>query len=198
MKEEGMEPLSVVLVWNETDQTSVEKYIQYTTKMLSRDINRPFSRTINLPIFYYSNSEGNEVPMLPKLKSEKILIYVFIGINSASSDKWGDYVESLYDIENAKIVPIALDKYAYKVSDKVQNYNFIREYELTVCKEQQLFISMAHEIYRYGFNEKKEIISTTSALKIFLSHAKEWKNGLNIAKQLKELIDDSAMSRFFY
>lgn len=54
MKEEGMEPLSVVLVWNETDQTSVEKYIQYTTKMLSRDINRPFSRTINLPIFYYS------------------------------------------------------------------------------------------------------------------------------------------------
>ena len=35
MKEEGMEPLSVVLVWNETDQTSVEKYIQYTTKMLS-------------------------------------------------------------------------------------------------------------------------------------------------------------------
>ena len=39
MKEEGMEPLSVVLVWNETDQTSVEKYIQYTTKMLSRDIN---------------------------------------------------------------------------------------------------------------------------------------------------------------
>ena len=192
-----MEPLSVVLVWNETDQTSVEKYIQYTTKMLSRDINRPFSRTINLPIFYYSNSEGNEVPMLPKLKSEKILIYVFIGINSASSDKWGDYVESLYDIENAKIVPIALDKYAYKVSDKVQNYNFIREYELTVCKEQQLFISMAHEIYRYGFNEKKEIISTTSALKIFLSHAKEGKNGLNIAKQLKELIDDSAMSRFF-
>lgn len=197
MKEEGMEPLSVVLVWNETDQTSVEKYIQYTTKMLSRDINRPFSRTINLPIFYYSNSEGNEVPMLPKLKSEKILIYVFIGINSASSDKWGDYVESLYDIENAKIVPIALDKYAYKVSDKVQNYNFIREYELTVCKEQQLFISMAHEIYRYGFNEKKEIISTASALKIFLSHAKEGKNGLNIAKQLKELIDDSAMSRFF-
>lgn len=197
MKEEGMEPLSVVLVWNETDQASVEKYIQYTTKMLSRDINRPFSRTINLPIFYYSNSEGNEVPMLPKLKSEKILIYVFIGINSASSDKWGDYVESLYDIENAKIVPIALDKYAYKVSDKVQNYNFIREYELTVCKEQQLFISMAHEIYRYGFNEKKEIISTASALKIFLSHAKEGKNGLNIAKQLKELIDDSAMSRFF-
>ena len=52
IKEKSMEPLSVVLVWNENDRTSVEKYIQYTTKMLSRDINKPFSRTINLPIFY--------------------------------------------------------------------------------------------------------------------------------------------------
>lgn len=36
IKEKSMEPLSVVLVWNENDRTSVEKYIQYTTKMLSR------------------------------------------------------------------------------------------------------------------------------------------------------------------
>ena len=192
-----MEPLSVALVWNENDYTKVEKYICYTTKMLSRDTNKPFSRTINLPVFYYSNFEKNEVPPFPKLKSEKIVIYVFIGINSVSSDKWSEYVESLYDIENAKIIPIALDKYAYKVSDKVQNYNFIREYELAVCEEQQLFISMAHEIYRYGFNEKNEIISTNNALKIFLSHAKDGENGLNLANQLKKLIDNSTVRRFF-
>lgn len=82
-------------------------------------------------------------------------------------------------------------------SDKVQAYNFIREYELDSCKKQQLFISMVHEIYRYGFNEKKEPISKNSALKIFLSHAKDGKNGLHIAKQLKRLIDDSTLTRFF-
>lgn len=192
-----MEPLSIVLIWNENDYTNIEKYIQYTTRMLSRDVNKPFSRTINLPIFYYSNFREIEVPPLPNLKSEKMVVYIFIGVNSASSDKWGEYVEKLYDIKNARIVPIALDEYAYKISDKVEAYNFIREYQLTICKEQQLFISMAHEIYRYGFNEKKEIISANSALKIFLSHAKDGKNGLNIAKQLKKLIDDSSMSRFF-
>lgn len=90
-----------------------------------------------------------------------------------------------------------MDKYAYKISDKVQAYNFIREYELDSCKKQQLFISMVHEIYRYGFNEKKEPISKNSALKIFLSHAKDGKNGLHIAKQLKRLIDDSTLTRFF-
>lgn len=56
---------------------------------------------------------------------------------------------------------------------------------------------MAHEIYRHGFFEKKECISTANALKIFLSHAKEGKNGLNVARQLKALIDDSTMKRFF-
>lgn len=192
-----MEPLSIALIWNEEDNEKVEKYINYTTKMLTCDRNKPFSRTINLPIFYYSNFSENKVPLLPELKSEKILMYIFMGLNSVCSDKWKDYIESLYDVENAVIVPIALDKYAYNVSDKVQNYNFIREYELIDYKEQQLFISMAHEIYRHGFFEKKECISTANALKIFLSHAKERKNGLNVARQLKALIDDSTMKRFF-
>lgn len=192
-----MEPLSIALIWNEEDNEKVEKYINYTTKMLTCDRNKPFSRTINLPIFYYSNFSENKVPLLPELKSEKILMYIFMGLNSVCSDKWKDYIESLYDVENAVVVPIALDKYAYNVSDKVQNYNFIREYELIDYKEQQLFISMAHEIYRHGFFEKKECISTANALKIFLSHAKEGKNGLNVARQLKALIDDSTMKRFF-
>lgn len=192
-----MEPLSIALIWNKDDQSSIEEYIEHITEMLSRDRDRPFSRTINLPIFYYSNLEENEIPSLPNLKSEKILIYVFVGINSVVSVEWRDYIGSLYNIKNAKVVPIALDKYAYKISDKVQAYNFIREYELNSCKKQQLFISMVHEIYRYGFNEKKEPISKNSALKIFLSHAKDGKNGLHIAKQLKRLIDDSTLTRFF-
>lgn len=192
-----MEPLSIALVWNKGDQDDIEKYIQYITKMLTRDINKPFSRTINLPIFYYTNFQENEVPPLPELKSEKIIIYVFIGMNSVSVNKWGDYIDSLYDIENAHIVPIALDQYAYNVSDEAHTYNYIREYEFNDYREQQLFISMAHEIYRYGFGERNEGISVNSALKIFLSHAKDGKSGLNLAKQLKELIDDSTIKRFF-
>ena len=34
-------------------------------------------------------------------------------------------------------------------------------------------------------------------MKIFLSHAKDGKNGVNVAKQLKRIIDNSAMRRFF-
>lgn len=50
-----MEPLSVVLVWNENDRTSVEKYIQYTTKMLSRDINKPCNRVVTFTNYLLEN-----------------------------------------------------------------------------------------------------------------------------------------------
>lgn len=193
-----MEPLSVALVWNEEDADCVKNYVDYITQMLSFDVKKPFSRTINLPIFYYSNFNEDEVPPKIALNSEKVIIYVFIGTNSVASEQWRDYVEGLYNVKNAKIVPIALDKNAYNISAMVRDYNFIREYEFLENKEQQLFISMAHEIYRYGFNEKDEIISGDSALKIFLSHAKEGKSGLNLARQLKHLIDNNtSMKRFF-
>lgn len=192
-----MEPLAVALVWNQEDKTKVEKYIKYTTEMLSYDINKPFSRTINIPIFYFSNYDDKEIPPKIKLEAEKVIVYAFIGINSVSSNEWTKYIDSLYDVKNVKVVLIALDKYAFNISTKVKDYNFIREYEFGEYEEQQLFISMAHEIYRYGFNEKNEIISENSALKIFLSHAKEGKRGLDLAKQLKDIIDNSVIKRFF-
>lgn len=93
-----------------------------------------------------------------------------------------------YHVIQADETPVLVNKDGRSAGSK--------SYSLS-CKKQQLFISMVHEIYRYGFNEKKEPISKNSALKIFLSHAKDGKNGLHIAKQLKRLIDDSTLTRFF-
>lgn len=195
-KEGIMEPLAVAIVWNKEDQDVVKDYIDYTTELLSSDINNPFSRTINLPMFYYVNIKNDDIPPKIMLEAEKLVVYVFISLNSFSCGKWGSYIEELYNIENANIVPIALDTYAFNISPLIKNYNFIRAYEFDENKKQRLFIAMAHEIYRYGFNEKKTI-SGENALKIFLSHAKDGVHGLNLAKQLKTVIDNSSMQRFF-
>lgn len=192
-----MEPLSVSLIWNKDDYEYIEIYVEHITKMLTRDLSKPFSRNINLPIFYYSNLEKNKIPPFPNTMAEKNIIYIFIGTNSVVSNDWEQYVDKLFNIKNAQVILIALDKYAFSISNKAKRYNFIREYEFTNCKEQKLFISMAHEIYRYGFNEKQEIISKESALKIFLSHTKEGESGLLLADKLKNLIDNSVMQRFF-
>lgn len=223
MYENVKKGILIVADENNVSQSEIEKIqkeaqnsifpVIFATETLAYGINS------SVDVSFIDNYGKSELT-LPKSAVDFFLLYnqesgeVFIenllnsceGRLNCQKIKWGmekeDYVETVVMLQHpiviyAKVVPIALDKYAYKISDKVQAYNFIREYELDSCKKQQLFISMVHEIYRYGFNEKKEPISKNSALKIFLSHAKDGKNGLHIAKQLKRLIDDSTLTRFF-
>lgn len=191
-----LEPLAIAIVWNKEDQEFVKDYVEYTADMLSSDVNNPFSRTINLPIFYYTNIISDGVPPKVELEAEKLVIYIFISKNCFACEKWSTYIDEMYLLRNAIIVPIALDEASYNISDKIAPHNFIRAFDFKEHKKQQLFIWMAHEIYRYGFNEKKEV-SSENSLKIFLSHAKDGCHGLNLAKELKCVIDNSSMQRFF-
>lgn len=190
-----MESLAIALLWNSDDAEEVQEYVGYIENMLLQDLTMPFSRTINLPIFVFTNRD-KEIPEI-KLLAEKVMVYAFIGTNSVVSELWRNYIDKLCDNKKYKIIPIALDKYAFNISTKLENTNFIRLFEFMECKKQQLFINVAHEIYRYGFNDNKEIMSEKYALKIFLSHAKIGEKGLDLAIKLKNLIDDTSMKRFF-
>lgn len=192
-----MEPLAIVFVWNREDDNEVKKYVDYTTDLLTRDLENPFSRNLDLPIFYYTNPVGKTIPSLIDIKAEKVVVYVFAGKNSVISDEWNSYIEKLYKNTLYNIIPIALDETAFNIK-AIKEQNCIREYEYKEDKRQQLFITLAHEIYRRGFNDTgNELTSKDSSLRIFLSHAKDGKNGINVTKQLKQLIDNSSMRRFF-
>lgn len=192
-----METLAISFVWNSKDQLDVEKFISYTTKLLTISNNNPFSRNINLPIFYYYNLEGHELPPEIKLDAEKVIVYIFIGMNSvADSNYWDEYIKKINTKKNYKVIPIALDKMALNMPS-IKSMNFIRLYgnEQFVCEH--FFISFAHELYRIVFSNKKNSVSKNNALKIFISHAKDGKIGINVASKLKQLIDSTSMRRFF-
>ena len=191
-----MEPLAICFVWNKEDDRVVKKYIDYTTELLTRDLENPFSRNLDLPIFYFSNSQKENTPVSINILANKVIVYIFVGENMVAAEEWEDYIKKMVENPMLHIVPVALDKTAFNI-EAIKSLNYIREYEYEKNKQQQFFISMAHEIYRVGFNDKHEEISQNSALKIFLSHAKDGKNGVNVAKQLKRIIDNSAMRRFF-
>lgn len=55
-------PIAVHFIWHPSDNEAVEPIIDAASKYLSRDINRPFSRNLNIPIFFYSSSSPNVVP----------------------------------------------------------------------------------------------------------------------------------------
>lgn len=191
-----MEPLAIVFVWNREDDKVVQKYIQYSTKLLTRNVDNPFSRSLDLPIFYFSNTEKDNIPPTINICADKVIVYTFIGRNSVALEVWEEYIEKMMDNQALSVIPIALDKTAFNIKS-ISQLNCIREYEYEKNEQQQFFISLAHEIYRLGFNDKRKEISKDSSLKIFLSHAKDGKNGINVAKQLKQAIDNSSMRRFF-
>lgn len=43
----NMEPLAIVFVWNREDDVIVQKYIKYTSELLTRNIDNPFSRSLD-------------------------------------------------------------------------------------------------------------------------------------------------------
>lgn len=84
------------------------------------------------------------------------------------------------------VIPVALDNTALNFCDDTKNVNFIRIYEFP--KEtftERACLAIFHEIYRYGLNESRAILvrGKDSALKLFLSHAKDGTQGKEQSRQ---------------
>lgn len=190
-------PLSIYFVWHPADSEKVKPLVDFCSKLLQRDSSKPFSRSMNLPIFNRTSIQNKE-PEQIKLISKKTVVFSFIGENIVADKAWSKYISGLPD-KQCKLIPIALDKTALNLKF-INHLNFIRSYNFEQCYlEDYLFISIAHEIYRYALNEDFEENKTgkQTALKIFLSHAKDGKQGIKVAEALKEFIDKSVMNRFF-
>jgi hypothetical protein len=192
-------PLSVFFVWHPADANTVQPMVKHCSSMLQRDINKPFSRAMNLPIFYRTTAKKG-VPSNINIESENSILFIFLSKNIVGDGDWVEYIKKLPESDKIHIIPIALDNYAFNVGGRLQGKNFIRRYEYEeLYKNYLIFISVAHEIYRLILNESFNIMrpGKYNALKIFLSHAKDGKQGIKLAKALKNFIDNSSMRNFF-
>ena len=191
-------PLSIIFVWHPADANTISPIVEYCFSQLSRDINKPFSRSMNLPIFFRTTSKKG-VPNKIDITSDKTLIFVFVSKEFAD-DSWIDYIKDIPKKENVIVIPIAMEKVALKLTDIFEGRHFIRAYEFVpLLINDYLFIAIAHEIYRWALNKKcnKTALGKDKAIKIFISHAKDGKNGIRLATALKEFIDNSQMRNFF-
>lgn len=191
--------LAIVFVWHQNDNDVVKEIIDYSSILLSRDVSKPFSRSLSIPIFFYTNWKEMEVPNEINIEADNILIFPFISMNMVISENWKSYISSLCLLNNGNIIPIAVDEYAFNIGSNINIKNFIRIKDHGILVKEKVFLAIAHEIYRYGLNENftKLEIGTKSALKIFISHAKDKENGIYVAKEIKKYIDKSAMQSFF-
>lgn len=192
-------PLSLFFVWHPLDKDVVQPVFDECFESLRRNVDRPFSRSVNVPFFIRTSDEG-EVPPSIVPRSQRTIIFAFIGQNCVSDDSWVEYIESLGKIEGVNLVPVALDRTAFNLSGGIELLNCIRVNDFP--KEtfnDRTCLAIFHEIYRFGLNESRvELqLGKDSALKLFLSHAKQDEQGVSAAKALKSLIDSSPMRDFF-
>lgn len=192
-------PLSIFFVWHPLDKEIVEPVFEESFSCLRRDIDRPFSRSVNVPVFVRTCGEG-EIPGDVNILSKRSIIFAFIGKNCMSDEPWVLYLQVLAKTSGADIVPVALDDTAFNFTDGIERVNFIRTYEFpTEIFKERTCLAIFHEMYRYGLNESREELDRgkDSALKLFLSHAKDGAQGVACASGLKALIDNSPMRDFF-
>ena len=96
MKIQYAPPLSVNFVWNFADSEAVNPIIDVVRKSFARDKNKPFSRGLNIPLFFYSSLNANEIPHdSPNALAKKNVIFVFTSVNTNGRDNWREYVEGL-------------------------------------------------------------------------------------------------------
>ena len=189
-------PISVQFIWHPDDRKIVEPIVAYCKKNLSRDIDRPFLRTVDFPVFCYTSNNSENVPSKINTMSEKTSVFVFIGDSIVASDEWENYLHNQLH-NNVKIIPIALSNNAFNLSF-VKTINALRYSEYADKYKgkdlyQAFFIAIAHEIYRWLLNGDEHC-----RLNLFLSHTKKGTAGLDLAMRLKSFIDsDTTMDNFF-
>ncbi len=200
MANEFLSPLTVSFVWHPLDSESVDPIIEKVRGSLARDMARPFSRSLNIPLFFYSSLSPNIPPQaVPIGLAEQNLVFVFTSVNTMGFESWTEYVEGLGQKSNFVVVPVAVDRDGLSHQGAMAEINCLRAFDWSGAHySSRALVALAHEIFRFGFVQPGiEEKGRDSSISLFLSHAKRGGTGLRIAQAIKKYIDDSNLKRFF-
>lgn len=195
-------PLAIHIIWNPADEESVRKLLDAIRASFARNVDLPFSRGLNIPLFSYSSENSNQPPShLPTQQASRDIVFIFTSANTVGRDPWKEYIDQISLSSTFHAIPIAIDRagLGHGLTGSLKRLNFLRLYDwIGDLREQQALISIAHEIYRYGFAENcDECLGKDSSIQIFLSHSKVGDTGRLHAESIKKYIDETNMKRFF-
>ncbi|WP_330643415.1 hypothetical protein [Anaerotignum propionicum] len=86
--------LSVYFVWHPLDEENVRPLIEHCYQLLSKNVEKPFSRSMNLPVFFRTSCTC-DVPEQIITKSEKTIAFLFVSKEVVVDEKWIEYLKSI-------------------------------------------------------------------------------------------------------
>lgn len=184
-------PLATYVLYH-SEYSEGEKAFDVIYQLLCRDINRPLTDGIDIPVFLRTGKDGDEIRPINFAESEKTAIIILVDENMFCSKVWRDYIDKLADkvSDDIKIYEIGLCQYAFEICSKTEmlqaikldNYKFMDNVGLIQTR-------LLESLYRLLTHPEQKI-------KLFISHAK--KDCLSEAKKLRDYLNSSTrMSTFF-
>lgn len=193
-------PLAINFIWHPTDSEEVKPILDVIKKSFARNKDKPFSRALNIPLFFYSSINSKIPPHdYPYEHAKNNLVFIFTSVNTVGKAEWKNYVEGFPQSSSIDIIPIAIDSYGYSHGGTLAGLNSIRASDWSLDnRELHAMVAIAHEVYRFGCKAlSPEERGDQSSMSIFLSHAKSGETGKWHAEEIKKFIDNTNMNRFF-
>ena len=172
MTTEYSPPLAINFIWHPSDSNVVTPILDIIRMSFARDKNRPFSRGLNVPLFFFSSQNSGEPPSnYPKQLAKSNIVFAFTSVNTVGKKKWRSYIEGLPQSSSIHIVPIAVDSDGYGHVGSLTGLNCIRTNDWPVDNSDlHAMVALAHEIYRFGCNSLPlEDKGKKSSITIFLA-----------------------------
>ena len=163
--------------------------------MLCRDVEKPLSDGLDIPVYLISNDENGEIKSIDFEQSEKNAIFFFADMAVYLGDtKWRDYILKLKkQIECG--APAVL--YSVKQFEYATDLSFIKKDQMIIPPNDDIIAGwdeVSSHIYDCLIRYMKDM--TQDKLKLFISHAK--RDGLVVAENLRNsLRSKTKLDSFF-
>jgi hypothetical protein len=193
-------PLAINFIWHPSDSDDVTPILNIIRKSFARHKDKPFSRGLNLPLFFFSSQNSGEAPFEhPEEVACNNIIFIFTSVNTIGTKKWKRYAEDLPQSPSIHIMPIMIDCYGCYHGGALSGLHCIRMLDWPEGNKDLIaVVALAHEIYRFGCRSlPPEDKGVETSIAIFLSHTKSGDTGKLHSEQIKKFIDNTNMNRFF-
>ena len=187
-------PLSVYLLIDKNNRLASKIFNRFYT-LLCRDVEKPLSDGLDIPVYLISNDENGEIKSIDFEQSEKNAIFFFADMAVYMGDtKWRDYILKLKkQIEGG--APAVL--YSVKQFEYATDLSFIKKDQMIIPPNDDIIAGwdeVSSHIYDCLIRYMKDMIQ--DKLKLFISHAK--RDGLVVAENLRNsLRSKTKLDSFF-
>lgn len=196
------QPLVLHFIWHPDDTDKVTLFVRGIKKMLARDVDRPFSRELNIPVFFWNKIDKSAFADDSPYIGEKTIVFPFVSSNTKGCEDWKSFYERLPCKRRVFcVIPISIEKGVYHSKGVMRDMNAIRAFEWdkkdSGCRELLFDIAVAHNIYSFTYTTGKAS-RHVCPLTLFLSHCKKGCVGEQIAQRIKSYVNTETSIRTFF